>query len=203
MPIRAAIVVGPEIVGGLIDIAGQVPDEPTYVNPEQVGDVSQEQVAEIVRRDGEAEYRHGMADYGKRPTAWKWFCLAANQGHSNAQFQLGNMHRWGHEPLKLDVVQAYLWFTLAASGGVAYAGNDRAEISKEMSTAQVAHAEKLVKEWKPGSCNVLPVRTEAVVPVSEGGDIEGRLRKLKKLYEKGLITESEYADKRREILRGL
>ena len=36
-----------------------------------------------------------------------------------------------------------------------------------------------------------------------GGDIEGRLRKLKKLYEKGLITESEYAKKRREILKGL
>lgn len=78
-------------------------------------------------------------------------------------------------------------------------------------------AEKLVKEGKPRAREATQVRnanlkgvpasyghsTEAVVPVSEGGDIEGRLRKLKKLYEKGLITESEYTDKRREILKDL
>ncbi len=78
-------------------------------------------------------------------------------------------------------------------------------------------AEKPVKERKPIAREATQVRNanlkeaaassghsnEAVVPVSEGGDIEGRLRKLKKLYEKGLITESEYTDKRQEILKGL
>ncbi len=32
------------------------------------------------------------------------------------------------------------------------------------------------------------------------GDVEGRLRKLKRLKDEGLITEEEYTDKRKDIL---
>ena len=40
-------------------------------------------------------------------------------------------------------------------------------------------------------------------PTGERGDIEARLTRLKKLHDEGLISDSEYAEKRQEILKGL
>ena len=49
-----------------------------------------------------------------------------------------------------------------------------------------------------------PEQTQrAVTSGKKKGDIEQRLTRLKKLFDEGLITDSEYAEKRQEILKGL
>ena len=49
-----------------------------------------------------------------------------------------------------------------------------------------------------------PERTpKTVISGEKKGDIEARLTTLKKFHDEGLITDSEYAEKRQEILKGL
>jgi TPR repeat protein len=49
-----------------------------------------------------------------------------------------------------DLVQAYMWFTLAAPQ-YKEAGKSVEIIAKQMTPAQVAEAQKLVIEWKPAT----------------------------------------------------
>jgi hypothetical protein len=57
----------------------------------------------------------------------------------------------------------------------------------------------------PESCaNLLGwENAQSEAPPPEDGDIEERLRTLKGLYDKGLITKEEHDRKRGEILEGL
>ena len=49
-----------------------------------------------------------------------------------------------------------------------------------------------------------PAQTpKTVTSGEEKGDIEQRIIRLLKLYDEGLITESEYIEKRNRILEGL
>ncbi len=48
-----------------------------------------------------------------------------------------------------------------------------------------------------------PAAATAPAPAPEKDDVETRLLKLKDLFEKGLITEDEYREKRKKILEGL
>ncbi len=44
---------------------------------------------------------------------------------------------------------------------------------------------------------------DATPATAGGGNIEARLKKLKGLFDQGLITESEYSEKRINLLKGL
>ncbi len=61
------------------------------------------------------------------------------------------------------------------------------------------------RDFTPQSCAKLlgwnTVSSEKKPP--ENGDVDKRLTKLKKLFEKGLITKDEYDKKRGEILEAL
>jgi len=48
--------------------------------------------------------------------AMKWFSLAANQGHADAQFNLGRMFDIGRG-VPQKHVQVHTWFNLAGAGG--------------------------------------------------------------------------------------
>ena len=72
----------------------------------------------------------------------KWYLLAANQGNADAQIALGFLYKYG-EAVRFDYVQAYKWFDLAGSG------SDRDIVATMMTPAQIAEAQKLVREWKP------------------------------------------------------
>ena len=99
--------------------------------------------------------------------AVRWYRRAAEQGNPNAQFSLGIMYKmgWG---VSQDYVQAYKWFSLSASHSpkspdharmvaAGLAGkhkpedsvNDREEIETELTSDQIAEAQKLAREWKP------------------------------------------------------
>jgi TPR repeat protein len=90
--------------------------------------------------------------------ATKWFLKAAEQGIPCAQLQLGQMYRDGQGGSK-DDIQAHKWLNLAAAdqSGLDYghgycvetAVKERAALAVAMTTAQIAEAQRLAREWKP------------------------------------------------------
>ncbi len=46
-----------------------------------------------------------------------------------------------------DVVAAHKWFNLASVRGVEAAKNWRNQLAEEMSTGQIAEAQRLAREW--------------------------------------------------------
>jgi len=61
-------------------------------------------------------------------------------------FQMGIIHSTGRG-VPADMVAAHMWFNLAAAQGNGEAARWRQEISKEMSTAEIAEAQRQAREW--------------------------------------------------------
>jgi TPR repeat protein len=80
--------------------------------------------------------------------AVKWYRLAADQGEVLAQDTLGDMYKNGHG-VPQDFVSAHMWYNLSAAQGYKDAADSRNEIAKRMTSAQIAEAQKLAREWKP------------------------------------------------------
>jgi TPR repeat protein len=80
--------------------------------------------------------------------AAKWFRRGAELGDAKAQRNIGNAHRFGQGVPQNDVL-ALVWFNLAVVHGNQAAAEDREEVAKRMTPAQLAEAQKLTDEWKP------------------------------------------------------
>lgn len=80
--------------------------------------------------------------------AAKWYRLAADQGNAQAQNNLGNLYAKGRG-VPRDDVQAYMWFALSAAQDNAAAAENRKAAAASMTPAQIAEAEKLVRDWQP------------------------------------------------------
>ena len=97
-------------------------------------------------------YRRGDGVRQDYVEAAKWLQLAANQGHVWAQSNLAFMYRDG-EGVPQDYVKAHMWFNLASAGAPATSRSDyveyRDELARRMTSAQIAEAQKLAREWKP------------------------------------------------------
>lgn len=74
------------------------------------------------------------------------FANDADQGVASAQFELGLRYSTGHGA-PLDYITAHKWFNLAALQGVAEARDHRVDLARDMSTAEIAEAQKLAREW--------------------------------------------------------
>ena len=100
-----------------------------------------------------AQYRLGlMYDNGwgvpkDSVTAVKWFRKAAEQGHADAQWRLGMSYANG-EGVPKDFVKAYMYFNLA-SATISDAAEARDTLAKQMTSVQIAEAQRLTREWKP------------------------------------------------------
>jgi hypothetical protein len=91
--------------------------------------------------------------------------------------------------------------TVVAAPGVGFAsGNRRDWIQVAENTVQAAPSART-----PAAAGVAPGASTGSAPQSDAyyQDIEKRLTLLKGLKDKGLITEQEYDDKRKDILKGL
>jgi hypothetical protein len=100
--------------------------------------------------DADAQYEHGYrlrAMDNEIAESWRWFCLAAHQGHAKARYALGNSYRWGRGPVELDPERAYLWYTLA--GDTKYAPSYKHQVATTMTPEKLADAERMVAEWQP------------------------------------------------------
>jgi TPR repeat protein len=83
-------------------------------------------------------------DYAK---ARQWYEKAAAQGDAKAQLYLGMQYSFGQGG-PVDLVQAYIWYSLAAGNGNAHAPGYRDDLSRQMTPAQIAEAQKRAREWK-------------------------------------------------------
>jgi len=72
--------------------------------------------------------------------------LASLIGAPDALFELGMLYATGRD-VAADLVVAHKWFNLSASRGNPAARGYRIELAREMSSEQVAEAQKLAREW--------------------------------------------------------
>ena len=88
--------------------------------------------------------------------AMRWYRKAADQGDADAQFNLSFEHYVGRKVAK-DNVAALMWVILA-SRGVGGGGQGesqevyahfRQKLTAEMTSEQIAEAERQAREWKP------------------------------------------------------
>ena len=93
-------------------------------------------------------YANGQGVAQDYTEALKWYRMAADRGHAAAQYNLGTLYFKGLG-VPLDDVQAHMWYSLAASQGTEDAISNRDRMAGLMTPAQIAEAQKLVREWKP------------------------------------------------------
>ena len=87
--------------------------------------------------------------------AAKWYRLAADQRHPQAQYNLGLLYATG-EGVEQDYRKAHMWFNLAVVHFPPSerpkrnaAINSRDIMAGKLSREQVAEAQKLAREWQP------------------------------------------------------
>lgn len=81
--------------------------------------------------------------------AARWWRLAATQGFAPAQHSLGKILSAGVQGVPTDKPQAYMWLRLSAAQGDEEAGRRGEILSKQLKSAEITRAKKLVKQWKP------------------------------------------------------
>jgi len=70
----------------------------------------------------------------------------ARQGRADALYNLGLAYSTG-QGVGIDMVAAHKWFNLAAVRGVEAAKGWRNQLACEMTTGQIAEAQKMAREW--------------------------------------------------------
>jgi uncharacterized protein len=87
--------------------------------------------------------------------ALKWYRKAAGQGLAVAQFSLGVMYQNG-QGVPQDLVQAHKWASLAVAGFPPSETETRNRavsvrdlVAGKMTSAEIAEAQRLAREWKP------------------------------------------------------
>jgi TPR repeat protein len=80
--------------------------------------------------------------------AASWIRRSAEQGFLEAQVALADLYRKG-QGLPQDFFQAYVWSSIAALRGDAYAARLKVLLAEKLSTPQVKQAEDLAQAWKP------------------------------------------------------
>lgn len=131
------------------------------------------QIASLEHRavNGDVEAQFQIGTYylmHQEPTAERWICQAANQGHPKAQLQYGH---WFNEDRKRedlfpfiglnpDNVQAFVWYSLAANSGESRAPLFRDSLlSGAMTSQQVELARTRFASWTPNPCGYVQART--------------------------------------------
>ncbi len=90
-------------------------------------------------------YAAGLGVPQDHAEAVRWFRLAAEQGDVNAQATLGRMYAEGRGVLK-DSVLAHMWLNIAGANGSEMAGEERANLERDMTRAEITRATELARE---------------------------------------------------------
>ncbi len=93
-------------------------------------------------------YARGRGVAQNDAEAAKWFRRAADKGLVEAQTILGLIYVKG-QGVTQNYVFAHMWFNLAAAQGSAGALDNRDQLARMMTPAQVAEAQRLAEEWAP------------------------------------------------------
>jgi localization factor PodJL len=97
----------------------------------------------------------------------RWWRKAAEQGHAEAQLNLGLGYAIG-EVVPQNYVEAHTWVNLAASRVSAPKDRERAVqarslIASQMTSTQIAEAQRRASEWQPKVVESVPRRRPRVV----------------------------------------
>jgi TPR repeat protein len=94
-------------------------------------------------------FEEGVEAYRKQEyvSAMKLWRPLAEAGEARAQAMLGILYRDAHGVPAGRVVIAYIWFSLAASGGDQKAAQERDILARGMTPAQIAEGKKRASEW--------------------------------------------------------
>jgi uncharacterized RDD family membrane protein YckC len=135
--------------------------------------------------------------------AARWYRLAAEQGNAIAQNMLGFMYGNG-EGVAQDRVQAYKWLELAATllplsdaANRKIAVENRDLVATLMTPAELAEAQRLVREWKPqaahgtSSASVTKEAGIAKQPTIERGTYK-KDQVARPCVFKGVMTNADY-----------
>lgn len=108
-----------------------------------------------------AYYEHLARERETFAEAWRWLCYAASKEYGGAQEEVGRWQnpnvwfisrrtQWLQEEVGIrpDKRTAYMWYTLAESNG----DNARYSLAVDMSPDEIAQAEQMARDWKPGDC---------------------------------------------------
>lgn len=112
------------------------------------GDIDSERYLGFMNAEGQGAAKNDAE-------ALRWYGLAAEQGDADAANNLGVMYSEGRGTQK-NLVEAQKWFGVAATRYPANQQKNRDtaqknvdKLTKQMTPAQVAEAQRLVKEWRP------------------------------------------------------
>ena len=116
---------------------------------------SSEQAAEIARAYSPVTERGGIAAYDRDDyaTAFSEMKPLAEQGDADSQNNLGFLYYHG-QGVPQDYVQAHIWFNLSAAGlppgkDLDSAAENRDNVAKLMTPAQIAEAQRQAGKWRP------------------------------------------------------
>ncbi|MDA8705122.1 sel1 repeat family protein [Litoricolaceae bacterium] len=80
--------------------------------------------------------------------AFEWYLRSAMKGHAGAQSGVGWYYEVGRGLPSIDLVRAYMWYTLSAIGGDPDALISQEEIIKKMNPQQINEALELVEDYR-------------------------------------------------------
>ena len=80
------------------------------------------------------------------------YCPDADSGQADAQKHIGDLHYLGTHGIKRDLILAYVWYSLAATGGNIEATRQLYPLIDELSPDQSDEAVRLLLDWEPGQC---------------------------------------------------
>ena len=80
------------------------------------------------------------------------YCPNADLGHADAQKHIGDIYYHGLYGLKVDVMRAWVWYSLASQNGDEVAKTRISSLTDELTPGQLEEAKRQLAEWKPGQC---------------------------------------------------
>lgn len=81
------------------------------------------------------------------------YCANADLGITAAQKNIGDIYYFGTTGIKKDLIQAFVWYSLAAKGGNKEATKQLLLLKDELSPRQAGEAARKLGDWKPGQCD--------------------------------------------------
>jgi TPR repeat protein len=92
-------------------------------------------------------YENGEGVSQDHKKAEKWYHKAAEQGDTDAQYNLGKLYDNDNLSVAHDYVMSHMWFTIAGEKGYQDAFNKRDSVAEKMTPSQIQEAQNLTKEW--------------------------------------------------------
>jgi len=86
------------------------------------------------------------------------YCSNADLGHADVQKRIGDIYYSEFytysTPVNRDLKRAYVWYRLSYEGGYKDAENSLKQVKSELSHDQLAEAQQMFAQWKPGNCQI-------------------------------------------------